>query len=819
MSLAACIPGLVESGQITKEQGDRALEIYGRLRRQHGKTLGPAAADAAASSDTLAAMKRSAQLRKRQMLLQVAAQKRAIVDMAGFKEGKEPGGAAIALLDAVEGAPYANVEAQRKAILGQAHARMNSVIQHFKRSSIGTARNVADMADVVRELFGTSSGNPNAAALARAWTEASEMLRQRFNAAGGAIGKLEKWGLPQSHDSLKIRDAGFDDWRAFIAPLLDRRRMIDDETGQPFADDAFDDMLRNVFDTIRTDGWIKRTPGGNTGRGKLANQRQESRFLHFADADGWMAYNDRFGTRNPFEAMMGHIEGMSRDIAHMEILGPNPDATIKWLQDGLAKGAALTGDEKGIDRMRSAAERLRRVYDATSGNMNQPVNGTWARRFGTMRSLLTSAMLGSASLSAVTDVGFQRQIRAFNGLPQMRSLTGYVDQLKSANRQTAVRAGLIAEEASKMMAAQHRYTLDSQVHRWAGVLSDNVLRWSGLSPWTQAGRWAFGMDFMGAISDSFDRSWGDVEPALRRAMERYGFDGTQWDALRQTALHSEDGVDFLRPQDIADQAIADRLLRMVLTETDYAVPTATVRARSFLNADRPGTFWGEVTRNVGLFKSFGVSMIMTHAARAAAQGGTGAATYAASLVLTTTLLGALAIQAKEISKGRDPRPMDTGEFIGAAMLQGGGFGVFGDFLSSAESRFGGGPLETAAGPVAGLAVDVSNITVGNLFKLYHSLTGRNPDGSKPKGPNVGRDAVRMAQRYTPGSSLWYSRLAFQRIILDTAQEWTDPDYREAFSRMERRAAEQGQGYWWRPGKLAPDRGPDMGNVASESPPS
>lgn len=815
MSLAECIPGLVESGQITKEQGDRALEIYGRLRRQHGKTLGPAAADAAAGTDTIAALKRNAFQKRRQMLLQVAAQRRAFVDMAGFKGGKDPGGAAIALLDAVEGAPYANVEAQRKAILGQAHARMNSVIQHFKRSSIGTARNVADMADVVRELFGTKTGNANAEVLAKAWTDGAEMLRYRFNAAGGAIGKLERWGLPQSHDVLRLLDAGFDIWRAFIKPLLDRRRMIDDATGQPFDDEGLDDMLRNVFDTIVTDGWIKRTPGDNGGRGKLANQRQEHRFLHFADAEGWLAYNERFGTRNPFEAMMGHIEGMSRDIAQMEILGPNPEATIKWLQDGLAKRGALAGDEKVADAMRSASFRLGKLYDATTGAMNQPVNARWARNFGTLRALMTSSMLGGAAISAITDVGFQFLTRLFNGLPLMGSVSSYAAQLKTANRRAAVRSGLIAEEASKMLAAQHRYGLDSQVHRWAGVLADNVLRWSGLSPWTQAGRWAFGMDFLGTMSDAFDQAWEGLDGDLRRVMERYGFDGAQWDALRKTALHSEDGVEFLRPQDVADQAIADRVLRMILTETDYAVPSATMRARAAMSFGRPGTVAGEIGRNGLLFKSFGVSMIITHGARAAAQGAGGAASYAAVMVLTTTALGAFAIQAKEISKGRDPRPMDTGEFLGAAMLQGGGFGVFGDFLSSAESRFGGGPLETAAGPVAGLAVDMSNITVGNLFKLYRKLSGRNPDGSRPKGPNLGRDAVRMAQRYTPGSSLWYSRLAFQRIMLDTAQEWTDPDYRLAFARMEQRAREQEQRYWWRPGKSAPERAPDMGNVIQE----
>ncbi len=813
MSLDKCIPGLVESGQLTKEQGDHALAVYGRIARQHSRSMGAAAAEALASEETIAAIARKAAQDKRQKLLQIDAQKRALVSMAGFDNGsgKAPGAAAMALLDADRRAPYSNVEARRRAIVGRAHATISDVLEQFKRSSTGARRNVEDLNDVVRELFGTPTGNSPAAELAAAWSQAAEDLRRRFNAAGGAIGKLEKWGLPQSHDSLRVRKAGYQAWRARILPLLDRERMIDEATGLPFDDASLDVALKNVFDTIRTEGWIKRNPAGRLGKGKLANQGQEHRFLHFKDAEGWLEYNDAFGSGDAFEAMMGHIEGMSRDIAHMEILGPNPEATMHWLQDGLQKAAALEGEDGLIDSARWASFRLRQLYDVTSGAHSVPVHGRVARALGTVRSLLTSALLGSAALSAITDVGFQAVTRGFNGLPVTGALTGYLKQLKGANRRNAVRQGLIAEEASKIMAAQNRFGEGAQLHRWAGWLTDNVLRWSGLSPWTQGGRWAFGQEFLGVLADHFDHGFEALDPTISKTLSRYGIDADSWDRLRATKLHEEEGTTFLRPQDIEDERLGDRVLEMVLTETDYAVPTATARARSFTSVAPAGTFWGEVQRNALLFKNFGISMLMTHGMRAVSEGPWNGAKYAAAAVITTTLLGALALQTKEVAKGKDPRPMDNPDFWGASMLQGGGFGIFGDFLTSAEGRSGSSLAETAAGPVYGLGSDIVDVTLGNAFREWHHLTGRNADGTRPKGPNPGRQLSRSVGRYFPGSSLWYGRLAFQRIIQDTLQEWTDPDYRDAFRRMERKAQETDQSYWWRPGRALPDRAPEMGN--------
>ena len=61
-----------------------------------------------------------------------------------------------------------------------------------------------------------------------------------------------------------------------------------------------------------------------------------------------------------------------------------------------------------------------------------------------------------------------------------------------------------------------------------------------------------------------------------------------------------------------------------------------------------------------------------------------------SLSAQLMLLGGLAVQLKEIAKGNDPRPMDSAEFWLAAVMQGGGLGIFGDFFSASTSRTGAG---------------------------------------------------------------------------------------------------------------------------------
>ena len=330
---------------------------------------------------------------------------------------------------------------------------------------------------------------------------------------------------------------------------------------------------------------------------------------------------------------------------------------------------------------------------------------------------------------------------------------------------------------------------------------------------TSAGRWAFGMEFQQFVGRNAAKGFKDLDPNFKSTLQRYNINQSDWDVIRATNPYDKKGAKFIRPTDLMDRAdldpslresVATRYLEMINTETNFAVPSNSLRGRVFLTGDsQPGTVTGELSRSFAMYKNFGVTVVNTHLMRGmtldktASKGG-----YYANLLISTTMMGALALQLKEISKGRDPRDMfgdseETAKFWFAAFMQGGGLGIFGDFLNSGTNRFGGGLAETIAGPVAGFGDDILKLSVGNL---YQAATGDDT--------NAAGELVKFTQRYLPGSSLWYARLALERKVWDQLQLMTDPKARSKFRRAETKYRRDfGQKYWWGPGDTAPTRAP------------
>ncbi len=150
-------------------------------------------------------------------------------------------------------------------------------------------------------------------------------------------------------------------------------------------------------------------------------------------------------------------------------------------------------------------------------------------------------------------------------------------------------------------------------------------------------------------------------------------------------------------------------------------------------------------------------------------------------------------------QGRDPRDMTNPEFWGAAALQGGALGFFGDFLSTAVGRDGGTIASSMLGPSLGFLNDTGRLASSNLRQLYEG-----------EPTSFGAELTRFVKANTPGSNLWYARAALDRAVWDQVQTVADPNYRQSFNRMERRARKDfDQAFWWRPGEIAPSRAPDL----------
>jgi len=828
MSFRECIDNGENEGKLTADQAARAGGLFDELEAQYAQRMTSSEASAQAARDTFDALKKEAIEKRRVRMLQIRNWKEITNNLQQYAGGTDLGKAAQALLDRDEFAKYSNVEARRKAVLGQIYSKMDDVLATFRRrGATGYLGNKATARDLVREVFGEDTGNQSAKQLAQSWTEAADYARQRFNKAGGAIPKRKDWGMPQIHESMLVRKAGRDEWKNFIRDRLDAEKMIDERTGLKFTPERLELALDEVYDSIATEGWSKVKPSGMGGGRSMAGRRQDHRFLSFRNADAWLEYQERFGNPEPFATMVNHLEGMARDISMMEVLGPNPNATVRFVEQTVLKDANMrqASDPSGnyVDRARSQLGQFDSMYAILNGSTMSPVDGTVARTFAGARQILQAAQLGAAAVSAVTDINFQRIAAKTSAIPAARVVKRVIENIMpmgvDERGRLASRLGLIAESWTSLSSAQARFVGDVTGPEITQRISDTVMRITLLSPWTQAGRWAFGMEFMGYMADQVGKKFTELDKPLQDTMRRYGFGPDNWDIVRNAGLYDYDGSKFMRPEEIAEitglgdgqaDRMATRFLEMIQSETEFAVPSSSVRGRTMLVGEsRPGTFIGEVARSFAMYKNFPVTLLHTHVMRAVNQEGAAKkGAYMADLIISTTLFGALAMQLKEISKGRDPRTTLTPEFWGAAMLQGGGLGILGDFLFNDVNRHGGGLEQTIAGPVVGFLDDTRRLTIGNLQEL---ATG--------KDTNFAREVISYAGRYTPGASIWYLRLGLERLVLDQLQTWGDPEAKQKMRQLEAKyRRETGQRYWWAPGDTSPDRAPDFEAITAEPPP-
>lgn len=365
----------------------------------------------------------------------------------------------------------------------------------------------------------------------------------------------------------------------------------------------------------------------------------------------------------------------------------------------------------------------------------------------------------------------------------------------------AVQLGLVADGWARIAGSSQRYAGEILQKGKFAKGADILMKASLLEPWTNAGQWAFSLEFSGMLGRSADKAFEKLPQDLQKSFKRYGLYAKDWDIIRKAPLDEYKGAKFvnvanLAKLDNANLEVANKLQNMILTERDFAVITSDPRARAMLyQGTKAGTITGEVARFFGMYKSFPITILTTHFMRALSLDGTlSQAAYLASLFVPMTLCGALAFQSKQIIRGKEPVPMDSWKFWLGAAVQGGGAGIIGDFFFSEQNRFGGGIATTLLGPGGGLLNDAWELTVENAKQK-----------AAGEDTNFGSELVNFAGRLTPGSSLWYTRLAFERIILDQLSLAVDPKAKKRFQKiMRKQQKEYGSGYYWKPGELQPN---------------
>lgn len=672
--------------------------------------------------------------------------------------------------------------------------------------------------DLAAEVFAqgrAGTGNALAKQGADAWGKVTEVLRQRFNNGGGDVGRLDYGYLPQAHDQRRVLQRGRDDWAADVLPMLDRTRYLKPD-GARMTDVEVLDVLRGAWETISTDGANKTTPGQFQGTGARANRGSDSREIHFRDGGAYLDYLGRFGAGSMYDAMIGHIAGLSRDIGLVERYGPNPEAQMR-VQFDLAELAAQPPKSKIKEAAANVSDIMagpKAQWSVLSGASGSAQYALIAQLGQNVRNIQTFGKLQGAVLSSVTDLGTYFVTTGFNKL-------GYWDGLKNIGRATtkADRDFLNAHGAiaESMISDMNRWAGEHIQNNWSGRIANATMRLSLLNAWTDTLRRGFSLTMMQGLSRLSRLEWDALTPYDRDRMAQKGLTADDWNVMRQAPMVQHNGVDYLTPDAIystgdprAGEVVA-KMIGLIADESEIAVlnPDLATRAITSGGGSQRGSGAGELARAVMQFKSFPIAMISRHWRRMLdqPQGLDGAPAvanklaYSAAMMVSLTALGAIAFQTKQIISGKDPVDMTTPKFWGRAVAQGGGLGFAGDLLltDTADDR---SPLDTLGrqfGPTYGSIADLYELTKGNIDEY-----------NAGKQTHAGAEAFRFARSHAPLVNLWYAKRGLDAAGLGALQENLSPGY---LARVENKAKKDWrQDWWWRPGDAAPDRAPDLGAV-------
>lgn len=825
--------GLVNAGLYQEFRGRWSSNVHG----------GPNAMNPDARADQIIRdMQAYAAENRRRSLLQWQATRRVAEAMRSYVNRKgqpDVGEFALELLYSVRSGD-SSVEGRSEALFTDFQTDLNQFFLRFRRRDLtGGAQNLAELHDVVRELDGQQTNNPEARAFALAWQQTSERARRTFNAAGGNIPRIDRWIMPQIHNAARV-GRSFDDWLAYITPRLDVARMIDGRTGLPLNPADLPDALQHVWTSITTRGMgAEEAQLRAGGLGSMAMQRLEHRFLAFRDADAWIEYQQEFGSGTLIDVMFSHLRGMAKDIAAMQELGPSPQATIDWLAQTIGREQRLASEgapdaifpaENGrgvrfddmanpnqgrYDYAKAKIDALHNLWGVYTGSAFTDGSEGLANAIGTAKNVFLSSALGATTILAQTDHMVSMMARGYAGLPWWRAFGDYMRAALPGGRQEALELGILSESALNTFMTEMRFIGPVFGKSWSRWLVERSMTFSLLKPHTAAMKNAFGLTFYRHLAAVRDQTWAQLDGRFRQYLERYGLAEGDWEAIRLTPTRmTQRGLEVIHVRDIQNgqgpaptvrpragmtqrQELALRIMEMVRAETEASVPSGNLRSQRFTAAPI-GTARGALWTSIASLKSYGLSVHTLHFYRMfemmRREGLTPAAMYMGTLLLGGTSLAFLAMQGQEKVSGRDFRDMTDLDAWREALIKGGGLGVFSDVLVYGENADGKDIFNAMLGPLVDQLAQTYTAGASAVDAIGDGIKGEETDA------NPGREAIKLLKKVMPFSTNWYTKLALERMVYDNLQRLADPEADDAFER--RRAwyeENKQQGYWWAPG--------------------
>ena len=665
--------------------------------------------------------------------------------------------------------------------------------------------------EIKLEMTNVNTGLKEAKAIANILKKSQEDWRLRLNDLGANIQKLDDWITRTMHNTEKMANASKKTklvgdnriaWREYIKGKLDLRRTF----GTTTEIDSINQILDDIYSSLMSGDHL-RHGGTNSiyGTRNVANRLNTSRVLHFKDAVARHEYDVEFGEPSLKESVLGVLSNSARNIALMQELGTNPQATFEKTLSLLRK------KYKNTDPLLASKLNFKNFsnqFAELDGSINGIANHTVAKVGMVIRSFQALGKLGFAAVSSIGDLAQYMATTNFQG----RGLfTGLFEAMNSLFKTQDKAAMEVLEVTSNSISGfmGNRYGFANDTWGSMGKLQNMFFKYNSLNRWISSLKSGMTVGLSRHYGMLADTTFGSLAIRERNLLKLYGIDDGKWDMLRSIKTLDSNNKRYMTAEaadDLADNVIkkyvgknlSGREIRnfkkdleitwrnVLVDQAIHGTPEPDAAVRAIMNQGlEKGTGAGETIRFVGQFKSFAVTIYKKIIGRELKSYGPDDSKYASltgltSILVLNTIFGYIAMSSKDMLRGRSPRDVTKTSTILESIAQGGGLGIYGDFLlGQVQNEYGSNVFETLLGPTASDANKLLSI----IF---------NPTDAK----NASKKLLQLAEGNAPIINMFYTRAAYDYLIGYQIKELIDPGF---FERMRSKHEEKrGQTYFLKP---------------------
>tara|TARA_R110000868_G_scaffold265627_1_gene524534 strand:- start:53 stop:2554 length:2502 start_codon:yes stop_codon:yes gene_type:complete len=641
--------------------------------------------------------------------------------------------------------------------------------------------------------------------------------RQRLNDLGANIGELDDWITKTTHNTEKMGNASNRSkivgdnrvaWREFIRERLDLPRTFAGVT-DPM---KIDEILDGIYDSLMANDHLKH--GGTNsiyGSRNIGNRLNASRVLHFKDAEARHQYDRMFGEPSLKESVLENLSNSSRNIALMQELGVNPQATFEKVLALLRKKYKSENPElvRNLN-----FENFKNEFAEIDGSINGVGNSTVAKVGMTIRALQSMGKLGFAAVTSIGDLAQYMSTSNFQGRGFLSGFREAINSLFKTQDQAAMSVLSVTSNSVAGSFQANKYGASMDTWGTMGKLQNMFFKYNSLNRWISSLKSGMTVGLAHHYGMLADTKFLDLSARERNLITLYGIDEGKWNMLRSIKTLDVETRRYLTAEgvnEISDNAIKSYVGRKIsqreirnfkkdlemtwrnvlVDQAMHGTPEPDAAVRAFMNqGQKKGTGAGEGLRFIGQFKSFPMTIwkkiigreMKSYGKEVLEETPFARVTGLTSLMLLSTVFGYIAMSAKDILRGRSPRDPEKKEVLIQALIQGGGLGIYGDFIvGELQNEYGGGTFDSLLGPTAG--------DITKMVSMVKSIM----EGDALK---TGKKFQLFAEGNIPFLNMYYSKAAYDYIIGYQIKEFLDPGF---FARMENKHQEKrGQSYFLKP---------------------